>query len=196
MNRYLSTILSAAVIVGSSPFARADDYPMEQYRAESRKTAQAFMQTLGATLKSQLQAGGPESAIRVCQQVAPALAHEYSIDGRTVKRVSLKPRNTALGTPDPWETQKLKAFEQRLAAGEDPQTLETSAVIEQRDGRWYRYMKAIPTQAMCLQCHGPSAEIPKNVKSLLASSYPDDRATGYRTGEIRGAFTIKQKLEH
>jgi hypothetical protein len=162
---------------------------------ESRKTAQEFMQKLGAALKQQLESGGAESAISVCKQIAPSLATEYSQNGRILKRVSLKPRNKTLGTPDIWETRMLERAEQSQHNGENVAGLEYSEVRDEADGRWFRYFKAIPTQHICLQCHGQSYQIPDNVKARLAAEYPDDQATGYSVGSIRGAVSIKQKVE-
>jgi hypothetical protein len=180
------------VLVAASP-ALADD-PQAKYLEDSRKTAQEFMQKLGATLKKQLESGGAESAIGVCKQFAPALAAEYSGDGRTVKRVSLKPRNQTLGVPDPWEQQMLESFDHELADGKPIGTMEKSTVVETADGRWFRYVKAIPTQPMCLQCHGQPYQISDGVKALLAKEYPNDQATGYSAGSVRGAVSIKWKM--
>lgn len=182
------------VAFSSTNLHAADDLNAK-YLEGSRKTAQEFMQTLSATLKKQLEAGGAESAIPVCKQVAPALAAEYSRDGRVVKRVSFKPRNRTLGTPDAWETQMMQSFEHSLSGGQPISGMEASAVREEGDGRWFRYIKAIPTQRMCLQCHGQPYQISDGVKALLAKEYPDDQATGYSAGAIRGAISIKQRLD-
>jgi hypothetical protein len=40
----------------------------------------------------------------------------------------------------------------------------------------------------------PSRLNPANVKARLSAEYPDDQATGYSAGSIRGALSIKQKL--
>lgn len=166
-----------------------------RYLEESRKTAQAFMQTLGGTLKQQIETGGIESAIGVCKQVAPALAAQYSSDVRTVRRVSLKPRNSVQGTPDHWEKMVLEGFEQDQQAGKPPTGMEVTAYSESADGRWFRYMKAIPAQAMCLKCHGTAQDLPDGVKTLLKAEYPQDQATGYSAGQIRGAISIRQKVQ-
>lgn len=168
------------------------DTARQAYLQESQQIAQTFMQRLGGTLKGQLQTGGPAGAISVCKQIAPALAAEYSQDGRQVRRVSLRARNQELGTPDAWERAVLENFDRQKT--QDPATLETSELVHDADGRWFRYMKAIPTQPMCLQCHGQADDIPAEVKAVLAQEYPEDRATGYRAGDIRGAITIKRKL--
>jgi hypothetical protein len=191
MKKLLISVLLAGAF---SQFAWAADDADAKALDESRKTAQEFMQKLGAILKQQLETGGTESAITVCKQAAPALATEYSTNGRVVKRVSLKPRNKALGTPDEWETRKLESAEHALQSGQAISTIEFSEVRDEADGRWLRYLKAIPTQPMCLQCHGKPYQISDSVKAKLAAEYPDDQATGYGAGSIRGAVSIKQKL--
>ncbi len=68
--------------------------------------------------------------------------------------------------------------------------------MTEADGeRYFRYMKAIGTQPVCLTCHGTSEQIPANVEEALATSYPFDQATGYSAGDIRGAVSIKQPLD-
>lgn len=197
MNKISLKSLLVLLIVTSPAIAAETqaDEAQAQYLAESRKTAQEFMQTLGGTLKRQLELGGAESAIGVCKQIAPALANDYSKNGRVVKRVSHKNRNATQGIPDAWEKNVLEQFNANQKAGKPVAGLETSAVTEDADGRWFRYMKAIPTQAMCLQCHGQPTDISAGVSALLLKEYPQDKAIGYSVGEVRGAISIKRPLE-
>lgn len=175
------------------PVYAGSDVEHAKYLVESRKVAQAFMQTLGGALKNQL-AGGAESAIGVCKQIAPALAAEYSQNGRTVKRVSLKVCNTVQGTPDAWEKTVLENFDAEQQQGKSAAEMEVTKVTSTADGRAFCYMKAIPAQPMCLQCHGQSADISAGVKALLSKEYPLDQAVGYRAGQIRGAISISYRL--
>jgi len=48
---------------------------------------------------------------------------------------------------------------------------------------------------MCLKCHGTEQDIPDGVKALLKAEYPQDQATGYSAGQIRGAISIRQKVQ-
>ncbi len=186
----------AFLLTASTVFA-ADKTDTEhaQYLEESRKTAQEFMQTLGGALKKQLELAGAESAINVCKEIAPALARDYSIDGREVKRVSLKNRNPVQGIPDDWEQNVLTGFDLGQQQGKPLADMEVATVRDEADGRWFRYMKVIPTQPMCLQCHGQSADISEGVRALLAKEYPNDKAVGYRAGQVRGAISIKYFLD-
>jgi hypothetical protein len=147
-------------------------------------------------LKKELAATGPEEAISVCRDVAPAIAGEMSRkSGGRIARVSVKTRNPLLGSPDIWEQQVLAEFDRKAAAGDKIETLEYSATVDEPSGRYFRYMKAIPVQAACLSCHGRAENIPDSVKAMLANEYPHDQATGYVLGQVRGAVTIKQRIE-
>ena len=162
----------------------------------SRAASAQLVQQLGAQLKQELARGGPEGAIGVCRDAAPEIAGKLSRQsGARVARVSLKTRNPLLGTPDAWEQAVLADFDRRAAAGEKPETLEYSETVAEPQGRYFRYMKAIPVQPLCLTCHGTDAMIAPEVAQRLQSDYPHDRARGYTVGQIRGAVTVKRPLD-
>jgi hypothetical protein len=51
-----------------------------------------------------------------------------------------------------------------------------------------RLMKAIPTDEVCLTCHG--THVAPSVLEKIRSLYPHDEAIGYEKGDIRGAFSV------
>ena len=160
--------------------------------AEARSLATQMIQQLGAALKKELAANGPEGAVSVCRDLAPTIAGELSRkSGGRVARVSLNTRNPLLGDPDVWEQQVLAEFDRKAAAGEKIESMEYSETTDEPRGRYFRYMKALPVQPLCLTCHGTADDIPEQVKAKLAIEYPHDRATGYGLGQVRGAVTIK-----
>lgn len=180
-----SLILAAAVLI-SAPAAAAND--LDARKREAAGIVQAFFGELKAELEAGVAAGGPVNAITVCNEKAPAIAAAHAAgSGWTVGRTSLRLRNPR-NAPDAWETATLEEFEARKAAGEKPDTLVKAAVV---DGR-FRFMKAIPTANLCLNCHG--GEIKPEVAAKLKSLYPKDEATGYRVNDLRGAFTLAKTL--
>ncbi|MDD3519457.1 MAG: DUF3365 domain-containing protein, partial [Chromatiales bacterium] len=104
---------------------------------------------------------------------------------------SLKTRN-AKNKPDAWEQKVLESFEQRKAAGEDVAKIDHFEVVTTDGKQEFRYMKAIPTGEVCLKCHG--TEIDPAVIGKLDGLYPQDTARGFKQGDIRGAFTIRQSM--
>jgi hypothetical protein len=53
-------------------------------------------------------------------------------------------------------------------------------------------MKAIPTGDVCLLCHG--AQLAPGVSQVLTELYPEDKATGFSMGDIRGAFVVTREI--
>jgi Protein of unknown function (DUF3365) len=167
----------------------------EEFLPGSRRVAGQLLQELGAQLRAELAKGGPDGAVSVCRTIAPELAGQLSrARGWRISRVSLKVRNPLLGSPDAWEQSVLADFDRRVAAGEKAEALEFGEVVDEPAGRYYRYMKAIPAQPLCLTCHGAADAIPASVRERLRAEYPEDQATGYHPGQVRGGVTVKRPL--
>ena len=182
--------MAAAVLI--TPFlttlANAGD---DTLSGEARKVATTLPPRLLAALQEEINKSGPEGTIPVCKDMAPKMAGEISGQtGWKIKRVSLKTRNEARATPDEWEKAALEDFDKRAAAGESPAQLEKGEKV----GNEYRFVKALPVQPLCLNCHGPADQLSPAVKSVLGQQYPNDRATGYAIGQIRGAISVRKSL--
>ena len=145
---------------------------------ESRELTAKYATQLKAALQEAMSAGGPVAAIDVCKDRAPAIASELSREsGASIGRTSLRFRNPG-NAPDEWQKKVLASF---TAAGDEH--LEVTATGDTI------YMKAIPTGAVCLACHGNS--LSPEIEASLNARYPHDRARGYALHDIRGAFTIR-----
>lgn len=152
-----------------------------------------YAKELKATMAGALAKGGPLGALDICSKQAPKIAADLSkSSGWSIGRTSLKPRNSA-SAPDDYERKIMENFDARLAKGEKPDTLVSAAVVEGKDGKVFRFMKAIPTGAICLTCHG--ANVAPELKQKIAQLYPKDQATGFKLGDLRGAFTLKKVVD-
>jgi hypothetical protein len=166
------------------------DQDLTQQITTSRNAAKQLGNELKLRLKTAIQSGGPSKAISVCNVEAPKIATSLSKRaGFEVGRTSLKLRNLA-NAPDDWETKQLHYLQQQHEAGNN--NLEVYEVVDNDEGKEFRYMKAIPTGEVCLMCHGEAIAEPLQQK--IISLYPNDQATGYKKGELRGAFTVKTRM--
>lgn len=162
--------------------------------AQARQVATAVPPKLLSVLTAEIERSGTAGAIGVCREEAPKLAHAASQEsGWSVRRVSLRERNPK-AAPDDWERAALEDFERRAAAGEKPATLERAEVVQQQGRPVMRYMRALPVVELCTNCHGTPERVSPAVKERLAELYPNDKATGYAIGQIRGAMTISKPL--
>ena len=171
--------------------AATGDVPQAEVKA-ARGLVKGFFTELKGELQAAIKEGGPAHAIGVCQEVAPSIAGEMSEkSGWAVGRTSLKVRNPR-NAPSVRERAVLMEFKRRHAEGEGFKTMESKAVIEEGGRRYLHYMKAIPTQEVCLACHGSNVKEP--VQKAIDAQYPADAATGFQKGELRGAFTFVKPL--
>jgi len=184
------TIYACVFALGLSSTVMAGE--IDKRSKQSRIVLGDFMLLLKLELKHAMREGGPGNAIQVCKTKAPKIAAEISEkQGWRVARTSLKLRNP-LNEPDPWELKVMQEFEKRKAGGEEIKTLEYAEIVTTDGKKQFRYMKAIPTEKVCLQCHG--SEIEPEEEAALNKFYPHDQATGFKEGDIRGAFTITQPM--
>ncbi len=157
----------------------------------SRALADQLMSELQAELKQAMQQGGPVAAIEVCRTRAPQIAARLSeAAGADVGRTAMRVRNPA-NAPDDLERAVMQSFAAVLANASPPSAVTPEAVVEFRSAQGIerRYLRAIAMQPLCLTCHG--ATLPPEVAAAIARDYPQDAATGFEPGQLRGAVTVR-----
>jgi len=182
-----------ATMVIDAP-AYADEVPRAQLE-EARKAATELLAQVRAELVRAIESSGPLRGIVVCKYSVPEVSSNVSRKyGARVTRVSLKPRNPALGGADAWEQSALLGFERRVAQGEKAEGMEFAEIVDEPAGRYFRYARAMPLLPLCTHCHGPADRISAAVKAQLGHDFPYDKATGTEVGQIRGAVSFKKPL--
>jgi len=160
-----------------------------------RTTSTDFMKELKGILIEQIQTGGVVQAVSVCSDTAQLLTNEFGVErGVFIKRVSMKNRNKN-NYPDDFEKRTLNRFELLKQNNELNNETEYYEIITEGDYKYLRYLKPILVQAECLNCHGNQTDIMPEVNNLIAQAYPQDKATGYKVGDLRGAVSIKKSIE-
>ncbi|MEZ5840875.1 MAG: DUF3365 domain-containing protein [Hyphomicrobiales bacterium] len=182
--------LSVLGLAAATPALGAD---VEALKAEAKAVMMKFGGALKGELETAMKAGGPKQAIPVCNEKAPAIAHDVSAaEGWTVGRSSHKLRNPH-NEPDAFTRGAIEDFLARQEKGETADTLVKAGVVEEGGKKVFRIVKAIPTGEVCLNCHG-GEEVKAETAELLAKYYPDDKARGFKVGEMRGVFTLSKEL--
>ncbi len=182
----LSTLMAAQV-------TSADTVSTQSLEQEGKGVIKALASQLGKELKTTAKSEGLPAAIKVCNtQVQPITQQVSDAKGWDVARTSLKLRNPS-NAPDAWERRVLEYFATQKTLGADLKTLAYSEVTTDESGQQvFRMMKAIPVSQQCLACHG--GQLKPGIKAKLDELYPYDSATGFKAGDLRGAFTLKKML--
>ncbi len=159
---------------------------------KAKLSTKSFVSALKGELTKAMQVGGPVNALTVCNTKAMPITEQVSKEqGAHLSRVSLKNRNPN-NVPNDWQKTVLENFDKLAAKGEDVKTMAFAEIAEDGGKKQFRFMKALPTGKVCLTCHGE--KLAPDVSAKLKELYPDDKATGYSLGQVRGAIVITRDL--
>jgi hypothetical protein len=165
--------------------ARIGAEEKSHYLEKSEALAGQLQKALGSRLMAAIKEGGPVNGIGVCQRIAQDITRMTSDEAEniSISRTALRVRNP-VNQADPDSQAVLAHWQERLKAKKAlrPRVTEKEgSVIVHRP---------IMTAAICLQCHGPTEQIDKETLAILKQFYPEDQATGFAEGDLRGAFRI------
>jgi hypothetical protein len=187
-------VLGLSCLLALPLAAEEKEAPIDPQIKAYRLSLKDYGMELKGALQTAMKQGGPVAALTVCHMSALPITQKHSdMHAWEISRTSLKPRN-ADNQPDAWESKVMQDFDARNAAGEKADTLEFSEIVTGDDGsQTMRYMRAIPTDEVCLTCHGSALK--DDVSAKLKALYPDDQAVGFKVGDLRGAFSISEPVK-
>ena len=165
----------------------AQDTTLEVYRRQGKEIVKATFTALSSQLKSAMKQGGVPYAVTFCNVTAmpitDSLAARYDVD---IKRVSMRNRNTD-NAPDALEESMISSLQKMMVASYEGINM---VVLDQDENPVY--VQPIVLGDQCLQCHGKiGADVTAANYEIIQSLYPNDKATGYRSGDLRGIWRIK-----
>ncbi|MCU0714052.1 MAG: DUF3365 domain-containing protein [Pirellula sp.] len=164
--------------IDNAPAIVAGAVPSEQEKSRLLAAKEELFKRLSGRLMTVMSEGGPAAAIEVCQVEAKSMAIEVGKETNVnIGRTGVRLRNTS-NQPPSW-AQKLV----------DDRT--ETPVFARLSNEHSVALLPIKLQAQCLMCHGPSDSLAIDVKQKLAKLYPQDQATGFSEGELRGWFWVE-----
>lgn len=166
-----------------STFSESDSLA---YLQKGKTIAAATFATLAGKLKAAMQAGGVSNAVSYCNLTAYPLVDSLSkVHDATIRRTSLKVRNPK-DAPTPQEHAVLKMYQHQADTGKPQMPFVTTL-----EGERIAFYAPIHINALCLQCHGKIGEtLSEDNYAHIKELYPQDEATGYTDGELRGMWSI------
>ena len=134
----------------------------------------------GYTINVQVRPGGPELTTALTAGMA-------SKHGVALRRVTQKARNPA-DKANADELAILRQFEAAIPASTNPPPPIVTNFVA---GAATFFAPIILSKELCLQCHGVSGKdiAPENL-AVIQRLYPQDEATGFKLGDLRGAWRV------
>jgi len=158
-----------------------------KYKAQGKEIAMSTAKNLGSKLSQKMKEGGVKEAVPFCNTMAYPLTEEmskkYNVE---IKRTSDKWRNDK-NKPNEEENKIIDFYKKALAANE-----QLEPVIEIDNTGNPHFYGPIVLQKKCLACHGSiGKEVSVKTDSLIKSYYSNDKALGFKEGNLRGIWSIK-----
>lgn len=158
----------------------------EVFLTKGKKIAGLTFSALSSQLQRAIATSGISGAVQYCSVSAIPITDSLSrANSVVIKRTSEKLRNPA-NQGSLQETEVLKEYQIRAAKGSD-----LSPIIRPVDETHVAFYAPIIANDFCLNCHGsPGGEIAQDDLDLITRLYPNDQATGYLSGDLRGIWSI------
>lgn len=183
------TLTASILIAGcSQPSTKLVDTRTHVER--SKAVANELKKSLGGQLKQALEAGGPKMAIPVCKNIALPLTEELSNanEDLRISRTALRTRNSA-NQADTQSASVMQTWQAILSTDEPVPEYH----VQQTDESVIVHLP-IMMDEVCLKCHGDESQFSQALSEQIAELYPEDQATGFQLGALRGAIRIEFPL--
>lgn len=154
------------------------DAAQEQQYARALAAWSAMFEALMSRVSAEIATSGPAGTVGVCNEAAPQIAAAVAAEhGLRIGRTSWKLRNPANAAPDrAADLLEDRPEQERLTRGPEGHLGVTLPVH---------------LSTKCLVCHGNREQLAPEVLEALAAHYPEDNATGFADGDLRGWFWVE-----
>ncbi len=183
---FLAGVILAASGCSSSLTASEEKAALEK----GASLAEASFKALSAKLQHAMKEGGPAHAVDFCSLNALSIVDSLSITyGAHIRRTTDRVR-ASHDRPDAEEARFLNTMLDAWKAGATAADFPARAVVQ---GDSIAYYQAIFINSpACLKCHGTAGgSLDASALALINERYPDDQATGYELGDLRGMWSIR-----
>lgn len=171
------------------------DAAIESAKKVATEAANSYLKELKSILVREMKNGGPEAVFAVCSDTAQQFTKKFSTEkGIEIKRVAFLNRNDA-NIPDAGEMMWLKEFENMMKGSSFNKDTVLFRVEKTGKETTLHLVKPILLAEECVVCHGSEEQIPEGIKKLIDEKYPNDKATNFKPGDLRGAVSVVMKIK-
>jgi len=184
-----SRLIVYTLILSFSTFINAEELTLEKVKEVSAKATSELESVLKKELKEAKRADGMKGMTDFCINKSYKITED--IDKKygpkvSVKRISLNNRN-----------EKAKALESEIKILEAFDLIQKSdaylpdQIVQIVDEKTYKVYSPIEMKSRdCKKCHGLEEKIDKESRDDFTAAYKNNKAYGYKSGEIRGSVVI------
>jgi len=159
----------------------------KKYLELGHKVSEESFNAIRLNLMTAMAANGVSGAVEFCKTAAYPITDSLSeLYSAKIRRTSIKYRNP-LNKPDESELEILNHF----GSLHDSGTLIKDSIIKISDKEIW-YVRPIYAQGLCQNCHGSVGNtVSTDNYDVIKKLYPEDKAVDYKSGDLRGMWSIK-----
>lgn len=158
-----------------------------------KKEGIGYIKMLGGALKAELQTHMKADktglqALAFCTGSADRITKEVNAKlpaHAKVRRTALKVRNDSTNKADMTDMRIMQNYQAAISA----KTFTPKDIRVVQEGNVTRVYKPLVTAPVCLKCHG--SDLSPKLADALKSAYPNDKAVGFKVGELRGVIVAE-----
>lgn len=186
MKKLFILLISLIFITSCNKEDKLSEIEVKEYIAQGKEIGQTTVKALGKNLMASMKKGGPKEAIPFCNAEASPIVKEMEEKFNvTIKRTSHKIRNEK-SAPSTTEEKIITEYQTMMTKGE-----KLKPIVSKDDAGKVHFYAPIKLEGKCIVCHGTvGKEVSEETNRLIKSFYPNDTATGFKVGDLRGIVNI------
>lgn len=179
---YVVTVISLFCTCSKTQEVPVSKYDKENLSKIGDSITHEAQKVLLQNVSQAIEEGGTDYAVMFCSLEAIPITDSLSNQfGYYIQRLSDKNRN-----PMNAITEEIDRM-----AWEKVQKEKMSFLYQAENDVAYYYKPITLAMPTCLKCHGAPEDISESTRKILSQKYPEDKATGYKQGDLRGIWKMK-----
>lgn len=196
MKKILSVLFGVIIVTSctntqSEETIEKTEFDEAAYLQEGESITTLAQGVLMKNVANAIQERGVPGAVEFCNFHAMPLTDSISqLTFSHIQRLSDKNRNPKNAITNPLDK---KAWDEIVRLDKDTTNPQKHFVL-QENGQAYYYKPIKLGMPACIKCHGvKEKDISLETLAVINNKYPNDKATGYQLGELRGMWKVKIK---
>lgn len=186
MWRFIALLMGIIFLLacGKSPQKRMSEEEKSSLVILGDSISEQMQNLLLKNVAGAIQKGGTDYAVEFCNVAAIPLTDSLANNLEVyIQRLSDKNRNS------------LNAIQTKTdsLAWEKIKSEKTDFIEQDKNGDVYYFKPILIEMSTCVKCHGSKTDIAESTQNIITQKYPNDRAIGYKIGDLRGMWKIKLK---
>ena len=187
--KYVFGVLILSLLFGcANSIKELSNADKDTYLISGDEIASNAQAILLQNVSQAMKAGGVINAVNFCSENAIPLTDSIStLHAKSIQRLSDRNRNPINALKSGIDQ---KAWAEIRASMTD--STKAKHLILQEENSVYYYKAISIAMPTCLKCHGDqTVDIDPKALKIINEKYPEDKATGYKMGDLRGLWKIK-----